>query len=173
MEEPSDFHILPSHSVLPLPDFRCHCFIELPLTSWPVTSMLLNPWSILSSHLDLSTASNTIAPPSSLKPHHLWTLHSPGIPPAPLAAPGSPRWLLSFTRISVWGPSCPLNTWALPILSAFSPTKTFSRLIALESVYRMNTSKLHLQPDLLLGSRLDYVCGYLTTSFTACLAPPS
>ena len=173
MEEPSNFHALPSHSVLPLPDFRCHCTMELPLTSSPLASTLLNPWSILSCLLDLSAASNIVAPPSLLKQLHLWTPHSPGFPPAPRAAPGSPWWLLSFTRLSVCGPFCPLSPWILPILSAFSPTKTSSRLMALESVYRMNTSKLHLQPDLPLCSRLDCVGEYLTTSLAVFSAPSS
>ena len=42
-----------------------------------------------------------LVPPSSLKPLGLWTLPSPGLPPAALAAPGSPQWCLSFTRLSV------------------------------------------------------------------------
>ena len=65
LQEPSAFHILPFHSVLPLLDFRHHCFTKLPLTSSPVASMR----STLSSHLDLSAASDTVG---------LWTPQSPG-----------------------------------------------------------------------------------------------
>ena len=89
-----------------------------------------------------------LVPPFSLKPLGLWTLPSPGLLPAPLAAPGSPQWCLSFTRLSVWGSSCPLSPWTFPFLSILCPAETSSRLMALESVYRMNISKLHLLPDL-------------------------
>ena len=40
---PSDFHTLSCHSVLPPLDFRCHCSMELSLTTSPVVSKLLNP----------------------------------------------------------------------------------------------------------------------------------
>ena len=72
MEEPSNFHALPSHSVLPLPDFRCHCTMELPLTSSPLAFTLLNP--VINSQLsfDLSAASDTTV--SSLHLEATWSV---------------------------------------------------------------------------------------------------
>ena len=83
-------------------------------------------------------------PPSSLKPLDLRTPHSPGFPPAPPSTSGSPWWLLFFTRLSVSGPFCPLSPWTFLLISTLPLSETFSRLMALESVYRTITSKLYL-----------------------------
>ena len=101
----------------PFPDFRYLCSMELPLTPHKWTLDCWIQWSILSSHFDLSAASDTTVP--SLLLETTWSVDTT------LSwftfCPSVYLWVsmvaLSLQQTKCFGAFCPLSLWTFPFLS--------------------------------------------------------